>query len=287
MTIEHLERTVPPADKASEPGSGGDLRNTKSIARPVRGLDYCFSGDKHFGSGSGIAAYMITSAIPQGEAGPDVFFMNLRGLPWNGSAGVRLLAAWDGHGMAASQSHAMRFENFPVTRLAWPSASRQSSAESAGGVFFAAVCVRVVETALETARRYLADRRAALGSYEQVEWSRAQLDAWLVQRAYAGLLHALEAEENILLTARLAKVAIAELAESAVGRICRVVGGGSYSRHSPFGYWFEDVRAFGFLRPPWGLAYRSLFDLSWDTPASNGYQRDPPGTDRDGGRRRC
>ena len=189
--------------------------------------------------------------------------------------------------MAASQSHAMRFENFPVTRLAWPSASRQSSAEGAGGVFFAAVCVGVVETALETARRYLADRRAALGSYEKVEWSRAQLDAWLVQRAYAGLLHALEAEENILLTARLTKVAIAELAESAVGRICRVVGGGSYSRHSPFGYWFEDVRAFGFLWPPWGLAYRSLFDLSWETPASNGYQRDPPGTDWDGGRRRC
>jgi len=87
-----------------------------------------------------------------------------------------------------------------------------------------------------------------------------------------------ESEENISLIARLAKVAIAELAESAIGHICRVVGGGSYSRHSPYGYWFEDVRALGFLRPPWGLAYGSLFDLSWGDAATNGVPaatRDP------------
>ncbi len=33
---------------------------------------------------------------------------------------VTLTAAWDGHGMAATQSHAMAFKEFPVTRLAWP-----------------------------------------------------------------------------------------------------------------------------------------------------------------------
>ena len=27
---------------------------------------------------------------------------------------------------------------------------------------------------------------------------------------------------------------------------------------SSFGNWFEDVRALGFLRPPWGLAYDGL-----------------------------
>jgi hypothetical protein len=56
------------------------------------------------------------------------------------------------------------------------------------------------------------------------------------------------------------KTAIADLAESALGRVCRAIGGGSYERASPFGHWFEDVRALGFLRPPWGAAYASLVD---------------------------
>jgi hypothetical protein len=56
----------------------------------------------------------------------------------------------------------------------------------------------------------------------------------------------------------LGKVAIAELAESCLRRICRVMGGGTFGRRSPFGHWFEDVRALGFLRPPWGLAYDNL-----------------------------
>jgi hypothetical protein len=41
-----------------------------------------------------------------------------------------------------------------------------------------------------------------------------------------------------------------------------VIGGGTYSRRNPFAHWSEDVRALGFLRPPWGLAYDNLFALS-------------------------
>ena len=48
-----------------------------------------------------------------------------------------------------------------------------------------------------------------------------------------------------------------------MGRITRVIGGGTFSRRSPFSAWFEDVRALGFLRPPWGLAYDSLFASSF------------------------
>jgi hypothetical protein len=43
-----------------------------------------------------------------------------------------------------------------------------------------------------------------------------------------------------------------------------VLGGGTFSRSSPFGFWLEDVRALGFLRPPWGLAYEQLLQLSWE-----------------------
>ena len=47
-------------------------------------------------------------------------------------------------------------------------------------------------------------------------------------------------------TVILGKAAIAELTESVMLRICKVMSGGSYSRHSTYGYWLEDVRALGF-----------------------------------------
>ena len=59
------------------------------------------------------------------------------------------------------------------------------------------------------------------------------------------------------------KTAVAELAESALTRICRVLGGGVYALHASFGHWAQDVRALGYLRPPWGLAYDRLLDAVW------------------------
>jgi len=246
----------------SEPGTGGDLRKTKAIARRISTGEYRLTGDKHFGSGAGMASYMITTALPDGEPAPDVFFMDMRGVELDGSAGVRLLAEWDGHGMPATQSHALRFEDFCARRLAWPSTSRVNGPPAGPGAYLAAVCVGIVEMAVKTAREYLERRRTSMRPFEQVEWSRAEMEGWLVQQAFDGLLRAIEAETDVLRTARFAKLSIAELAESTLGRICRVVGGGSYSRESPFGNWFEDVRALGFLRPPWGLAFESLFDLT-------------------------
>ena len=71
-----------------------------------------------------------------------------------------------------------------------------------------------------------------------------------------------------LLDALHAKTAIAELAESVTGRICRVIGGGSFHRSSPFGAAFEDVRALGFLRPPWTLAYDQILHRTWERLSS-------------------
>jgi hypothetical protein len=64
------------------------------------------------------------------------------------------------------------------------------------------------------------------------------------------------------------KTVIAELAETALGRLSKVIGGGSFSRHSPYAYWNEDVRALGFLRPPWGFAFDRLFEGSLPGPAA-------------------
>lgn len=262
----------------SEPGSGGDVLKTRTLARPDSapppdrsGARYRLSGEKHFGSGSGVTSFMLTSALPVGEAEPDWFFLDVRNMPWDGSTGMTLTAPWDGHGMAATQSHGMRFQDFPATRFAWPGglATLQANAGPFVGVLFTAVITGIVDAAVDTARVQLAPKSDTLRPYEQVEWAHARNEAWLIGQAYEGMLRAIEragdsdaaevaARDEVLQ----GKTAIAGLAETALTRLCRVMGGGSYARYSPFGFWFEDVRALGFLRPPWALAYDRLVAAS-------------------------
>jgi alkylation response protein AidB-like acyl-CoA dehydrogenase len=249
----------------SEPGSGGDITQSRAVARHADGAGYVLSGQKHFGSGSGIASYMLTTAVPEGESEPDWFYLETRGVPWDGSAGRKLVAPWDGHGMTATQSHAFDFTDFPATRFTWEGALRPIQ-EATGGFIaccFTAVIVGIVDIALETARRQLEGKRAGFRPYEQVEWSQANVECWLIVQAYEGMLRAMETQGAAPREALYAKTAIADLAERALGRMCRVAGGGVYARQSPLGFWFEDVRALGFLRPPWSLAYDRLFEDSW------------------------
>jgi len=57
----------------SEPGSGGDVSQSRAIARPGADRSWLLSGQKHFGSGSGITSFMLTIARAEGEAEPDWF----------------------------------------------------------------------------------------------------------------------------------------------------------------------------------------------------------------------
>jgi alkylation response protein AidB-like acyl-CoA dehydrogenase len=247
----------------SEPGSGGDITKTKTAAR-ADGEGFRITGAKHFGSGSGVTSYMITTALPEGVLAPDLFFMDVRGVPWDGSAGIKLVAEWDGQGMAATQSHAMQFEDFPAVRCAWPDHLQQLvlGAGPYVGASFTAVVVGIIDAAMATARQQLRPRHESLRPYEQVEWSRAELEAWLIEQAYEGMLRAVEQDRDALWSVLRAKTAIADLAESLLSRIAKVIGGGTFNRTSPFAFWYEDVRALGFLRPPWGLAFDQLFALS-------------------------
>jgi alkylation response protein AidB-like acyl-CoA dehydrogenase len=245
---------------ASEPGSGGDVSRTKVEARLGPDGRYLLSGRKHFGSGSGMTSFMVTSAIPEGETKPATFFMDVRGAPWDGSAGIKLTQAWDGHGMAATQSHAFELSDFPAFRSKRPEAPLSAFFNCA----CAAVILGVVEAALAAAKEQLGERKDALRSYEKVEWANAEMEGWLMARAYEGMLAAIErADAATRLEVLQGKTAIAQLSEAAMTRVCRTVGGGAYSRQAPYGDWFEDVRALGFLRPPWGLAYDNLYEASW------------------------
>jgi alkylation response protein AidB-like acyl-CoA dehydrogenase len=254
----------------SEPGSGGAVQKTRataSIDRPP--MDYRITGQKHFGSGSGVASYMITTAVPEGETDPDIFYMDMRDVPWDGSAGITLVGAWDGHGMAATQSHGMRFDQYPGTRAAWPGHQDRKAAampEHAVDCLFSAVFVGIVETALVTARQQLGRRREGLGAFEQVEWTRAEMEGWLIQQAHQGMLR--EVEEQTGQNSLYGKTAIAELSASVLDRLCKILGGGTFARQSPFGFWLQDVRALGFLRPPWSLAFDNMYESIPPEPAS-------------------
>ena len=252
----------------SEPGSGGDNTQSTSGARLADdGFHYQISGQKHFGSGSGMTSFMVTHAIPEGETSPDTFVLDMRDADWDGSSGVELVAAWDGHGMTSTQSHRMLFENFPATRLAFPGDERRkviAGMDRPQGAFFVAVITGIVEVAVATARQQLDSKRHRMRSYEEVEWAKVEIDAWVIRQSYEGMLREVERGSTPARNTLLAKEAIAELAESVLLRISRVIGGGAYSRHAPYGFWLEDVRALGFLRPPWALAYERVFQGSWD-----------------------
>ncbi len=260
----------------SEPGSGGDITRSRAVATPIdrepfiAGRSYAVTGVKHFGSGSGITDRMMTTAIPEGESDPTIFVLDVRNRPWDGTAGMTLTAEWDGMGMAATQSHAMRLESMPSVRLAWDG-ELEPIARAANpliALLFTAVILGVVDEAIALAREQLGAKADQLRPFEQVEWSRAEQDHWVAVQAYEGGIRAVESGDPVvaLHAALRAKQAVADLAEQTLLRLTRVLGGGTFSRRSPFAHWFEDVRALGFLRPPWGLAYDHLFATSLGPP---------------------
>jgi alkylation response protein AidB-like acyl-CoA dehydrogenase len=257
----------------SEPGSGGDIGKTRAAARrdATAPGGWRITGEKHFGSGSGVTSYMITTALPEGEAEPAWFVFDMRGVPWDGSTGLALRAEWDGHGMAGTNSHGFTFRDFPATRMAWPGHWRQAI-EGNGGtatILFVGVILGVVDAAMAYMERQLRTRGAPgspLPAFETMEWVMAQREAWLAQQAYDGALHALERHGRSRRDAQMAKANLATLAESVLTRLCRIAGGGAYSRNSPLGHWFEDVRAAGFLRPPWSVALEGLYTIGWERP---------------------
>lgn len=277
----------------SEPGSGGDIFRTRTVAVPDTGptgtlpatpdgadgtrtepLRYRLHGHKHFGSGFGVLPRMMTTALVPGEDGqpvPDVFVLDLRERP-EGSA-LTVTRPWDGSGMSATQSDAVALDGAPAERAAWPFGPL-TAVPFAGAVMlplWVAIVAAVVDEAVAELRSRLAGRRLSMRPFEAAEWVRIDLEHFQLRRLLEGCftpsvdgrpgdpaLVERPGVEAVALDALRAKLAAAELAESIVSRVARVAGGGSYSASSPFAAWYEDVRALGFLRPPWALGYDQL-----------------------------
>ena len=254
----------------SEPGSGGDISLSRARCVPVApdSLQYCISGQKHFGSGSGITSFMTTQAIPQGDAAPDLFYLETRGHPWDGSTGMKLTAQWRGHGMMSTNSHAFEFNDFPATRIACPSSQIEKIAGNVGlgSLVFTSVIVGVVDAAMGYTRQQLSEIRRqgnSLRAYQQVEWTLADQEYWVIDQLWESAMRAFDRDTQDRRSNLLAKESVARLAESVLSRLCKLMGGTAYTRYSPLGSWYQDVRALGYLRPPWTLAFEQMYQLSW------------------------
>ena len=250
----------------SEPGSGGDIFRTRAVlGRDAEGRA-TLTGEKHFGSGSGACRFMVTTARVAEDAEPTVAVLDLDGVdPLAPPPGITLRRAWDGFGMTATQSHALHFEDWPVEPHASPTGCMavRGLTSQLSAILFSAVVLTLLEEAVAGARAQLAPRAAGLRAWERVHWVEVENRAWLARQAFDGAVAAVELGDGTIPALR-AKQTIAELAETALLELGRVLGGSSFSRSQPYGQWLQDVRALGFLRPPWGLADDALFALGFD-----------------------
>ena len=246
---------------ASEPGIGGDIFATRSTARQDAGGAWRMSGDKFMGSGSGITSFMMTIACPHGEDRPDIFLLDMRDLAWDGSQGLKMVRAWDGIGMAATQSHAFRFDQVKVRRhgLQGKILDLFPAIAPIIGYMFSAVIMGILDAAAIEAKRSLAKRADRLSAFEQTSWIEAERQIWLAQQAFDGMSRSF-GTDSAGLNVLYGKLAIADLSERALESFCHALGGSSLSKSSPFGQWMQDVRALGYLRPPRALSHARLFE---------------------------
>ena len=239
---------------SSEPGTGGDLSKTTCVAnRSTNNLemDYELFGAKHFGSGFGISKFMVTTAIPNRENSPDLFVVSPIG-----SNRCKVTSEWNAIGMKATQSHGVEFIGEPAKRVVYRGGMRKL-VTATGGFFaccYSAAIVGIVDIALETARE-----KANLNSgFAASRWPMIEMEYWKICAYLDSMIQCIEQAENSRDHCVKGKMAIAELAEEILLQLCRVVGGWSLMHNSPYGHWLQDVRALGFLRPPWPLSHKIL-----------------------------
>ncbi len=207
-----------------------------------------------------MVSYMVTTAKQVDAEAPMGLYLDLRDQPWDGTAGMTITREWDGMGMKATQSHATMLDGVEGTAWAWQDAIIDGSiaAGTLGLAMYGAVIQAVVDAAMVETERRLTGKQ--LRPYEDVAWTQAQVDHWMLTQAGRGLAETMATEPAAVAVgaAIKAKIGMAAAAESILGNVCRAVGGGAFSASSPFATWNEDVRALGYLRPPWALAFDQL-----------------------------
>jgi len=229
----------------SEPGGGGDLARTRTIA--TRGDDGVFrlSGQKSFATIGPDADYFLCAARTQNTDVIDGFFV-ARDAP-----GVVLDERWDPLGMRATASVGLTLDNAPSSALlGFPGCLQGVNARHWSTVLFAAVFVGLGEGALAAAVDAVGP--AGAGSC----YVRASLaDCALNLEAAAGLLESVASDGRWPLPAsarertQRAKTFAARTAVETATRAAMLGGGRAYRADHPISRFLHDALAGPLLRP--------------------------------------
>jgi len=245
----------------SEPGAGGDLAQTRTVA--IRGADgeYRLTGKKSFATIGPDADYFLCAARCAGEGrdGKDVidgFFVA------RDARGLVLDNAWDPLGMRATASVGLTLEDAPAAcRLGYRGCLEGVNARHWSTVLFAAVFVGVGEGALAAATNAVGAGGAS-SSHIRATLARCALNL----DAAAGLLDAVAADERWPLPASArertirAKTFAALTAVETATQGAMLCGGRAYRADHPVSRFLHDALAGPLLRPPLPKAMDAIAD---------------------------
>ena len=232
----------------SEPGSGGDLANTKTTAE--RGFDgvYRLTGRKSFATFGRDADYFLCAArhisgARAGKSQVDGFFVSRE------AAGLAIDDRWNPVGMRPTASVGLTLENAPADSiLGYPGCLEGINARHWSTVLFAAVFLGLGEGALQ---------EGVKNTPSTAIWSRAALaECSLSLDAAAGFIQSVAASETWLASSefqertRRAKTFVSRSTVETATKVAMISGGRAYTpQHTVFRY-LCDALAGPLLRPP-------------------------------------
>jgi alkylation response protein AidB-like acyl-CoA dehydrogenase len=246
----------------SEKGAGGSLTAIRTVASSDPEGGYRITGQKILASFGDNADYFFSTARLEG-GGVEFFVVPVKG------EGVHVGSDWDGFGMRATESHAVRYENARATELVgYPGYIEIAQPQTYWFCLFAAVALGPVRSLLSLLGRPTPSSPAlrarlsdALMRYESVRaYLRETAAAWRPGAPASYRARVVRAKTHVTLEcARLA------------AELYALSGGRHYTRTSAAGRALADTFAAASLRPPLALAFDSMlegFDLqaAFDPP---------------------
>jgi alkylation response protein AidB-like acyl-CoA dehydrogenase len=239
----------------SEPGSSGELANTRTRASSDDAGRIFLTGKKSFATLGPDADYFLCTARRDGGE-LDAFFVA------RSAAGLTLADDWDALGMRATASVGITLEHAEAAAVfVYPSAITSVNARHWSTLLLAAVFVGVGEGALEVARRSIAS---------SASWARSTLvEALLGIEAAGAWLDTVAAGEAIPCPAgftdacmRVKTFAVRAALEAST-RALTVCGGRAYTQHHPVARFLLDAAAGPLLRPPLPQAMDAIAAQLW------------------------
>lgn len=222
----------------SEPGSGGDMANTKTVARPD-GAGFRLTGLKAFATGGPDADYFLCAG--RTPTGVDGFFVA------RDAAGVEVGAEWDGLGMRTSASVLLHLKDAPAAALlGYPGSLESANARHWSTLLFGAVFAGVGQGALQASKDSL---RASVWHGRLAE-NLLRLDAaWgYLQAAAAPDAFPFLKERQVRAQRAKTNAALAAIEAATLGSLA--AGGKGYGHDSASSKFLRDALAGPHLRPP-------------------------------------